>query len=412
MTSLLLFEHVQNAYHSLRSTRMRTLLTILGVAIGVASITTILSLSGGVTKLVGTQIEDLGGNIAVIRPGVITKDLSEFANPAAAGTFTTSTLTEKDLRDIENIKGVEAAAPLMVLNGTMKATTGGTKPTNSTIIATTPALEEIVNLQLRDGQFIDTVTNKNTSVIGSQLSVDLFGTDQSIGQTFTYRGEIFTVIGILKYMNNPINYNNVDFDHTAIISLETGKSFNQGIAQIQQINVSAESVDQLPKVIANADKQLLANHQDEKDYTIMTGKEIAEPTSQFFLAVTMVMTVIAAISLVVGGVGIMNIMLVGVAERTREIGLRKAVGASNANIVSQFMTEALIMSLLGGILGYISGYLIAFMISTILPFDPVFTWEIAATSLGIAAVVGTIFGLYPAIRAARKDPIESLRQYH
>ncbi len=412
MNNLLIFEHIQNAYHSLRSTRMRTLLTILGVAIGVASITTILSLSGGVTKLVGTQIDNLGGNIAVVRPGVIEKDVNDFANPTASGTFTTSTLTEKDLRDIEATPGVKAAAPLMVLNGTMKANSSGTKPTNSTIVATTPALEEIVQLPIRDGQFIDTVTNQNTAVIGSQLSVDLFGTDQSIGQTFTYRGETFTVIGILKYMNNPINYNGIDFDHTAIISLETGKSFNQGIAQIQQINVSADSADTLPSVISTADKMLLANHQDEKDYTIMTGKEIAEPTSKFFLAITTIMTVIAAISLIVGGVGIMNIMLVGVAERTREIGLRKAVGASDMNIVSQFMTESLIMSLLGGLLGYIAGYLIAFMVSTVLPFDPVFTWGIAGASFGIAAIVGTLFGLYPAIRAAQKDPIESLRQYH
>jgi ABC-type antimicrobial peptide transport system permease subunit len=124
------------------------------------------------------------------------------------------------------------------------------------------------------------------------------------------------------------------------------------------------------------------------------------------------MTVIAAISLVVGGIGIMNIMLVGVAERTREIGLRKAVGASNANIVWQFMVESLIMSILGGALGYVGGYVLAFIISTFLPFDPVISWEIAAIAMGIAIIVGGIFGLYPAIRAAQKDPIESLRQYH
>lgn len=412
MTSLLLFEHIQNAYYSLRSTKLRTLLTVLGVAIGVASITTILSLGGGVTKLVSNQIDDLGGNIAVIRPTTATKSLNDFANPATTGIFTTSTLTEKDLHDVEAIDGVAATAPIMVMNGGIKATMSGTKPTNSTIIATTPALETIANLPVRDGQFIDTVTDQFTTVIGSQLSIDLFGTDQSIGQTFTFRGQTFRVIGILDHINNPINYNNVDFDHTAIISLETGKGFNQGIAQIQQINVSAEKISQLPKVIAATNKQLLTNHQGENDFTVLSGKQIAEPTSQFFKAITTVMTVIAAISLVVGGIGIMNIMLVGVAERTREIGLRKAVGASNANIVWQFLIEALIMSLFGGILGYLGGYLIAFVISTALPFDPIFSWQIAAFSLGVAVIVGGIFGLYPAIRAAQKDPIESLRQYH
>jgi putative ABC transport system permease protein len=412
MTSPLIVEHIQNAYYSLRSTKLRTLLTILGVAIGVASITTILSLSGGVTKLVGNQIDDLGGNIAVVRPGVVTKSLNDFTNPSTAGVFTTSSLTERDLHDIENLEGVEAAAPLMVLNGSIKATMSGTKPANSTIIATTPSLETIAKLPVRDGQFIDDFTDQNTTVIGNQLSIDLFGTDQSIGQTFTFRGETFRVIGILNHINNPINYNNVDFDHTAIISLESGKGFNQGIAQIQQINISAEMVNKLPGVIASSHKLLLKNHHDEKDFTILSGKEIAEPTSKFFVGVTLVMTVIAAISLVVGGIGIMNIMLVGVAERTREIGLRKAVGASNANIVWQFLIEALIMSFLGGILGYVGGYLIAFIISTSLPFAPVITWQIAAIALGVAVIVGGIFGLYPAIRAAQKDPIESLRQYH
>lgn len=412
MIHLLLFEHIQNAYHSLRSTRLRTLLTILGVAIGVASITTVLSLGGGVTKLVTNQINDLGGNIAVVRPGVASKNLNDFANPATTGMFTTSSLTEKDLHDIQNVEGVDAAAPLMVLNGSVKATTSKTKATNSTVIATTPSLESITNLPVREGQFIDGETAQNTAVVGSQLSIDLFGTDQSIGQTFTFRGQTFRVIGILKYMNNPINYNNVDFDHAAIISLETGKGFNQGIAQIQQINISAQSVELLPHVISKANARLADSHHQEKDFTIMSGSEIAQPTSQFFLAVTTIMAVIAAISLVVGGIGIMNIMLVGVAERTREIGLRKAVGASDANIVWQFMIEALIMSALGGALGYVGGYIIAFIISTTLPFDPVVTWEIAAIAFGIAIIVGGIFGLYPAIRAARKDPIESLRQYH
>lgn len=412
MSRLLLIEHIQNAYHSLRITRLRTLLTTLGVAIGVASITTILSLSGGVIKAVAHQVDALGGNIAVVRPGVIKKELSDITHTISDSSYTTSTISEKDYEDIEQIEGVEEAAPLMLLNGSVKTSQSSTNTPSSVVVATTPSLEKIANLPIRDGQFIDSVTNRDTAVIGSQLSIDLFGTDQPIGQTFTLRGQTFTIIGVLKHMNNPINYNNVDFDHAAIISLESGKSFHQGIAQIQQIDIRATSTDALPGVIRAANDRLLKNHEGEKDFTVLSGKEIAQPTSQFFSAIATIMTVIAAISLIVGGIGIMNIMLVGVAERTREIGLRKAVGASNGNIIWQFMVEALIISLIGGILGYIGGYIIAFAISTALPFDPILSWQIAATAMGTAIIVGMVFGLYPAIRAARKDPIESLRQYH
>ncbi len=298
----------------------------------------------------------------------------------------------------------------MIVNGSIKAES--TTAATSTIVATTPSLADISNLSVRDGQFIDQVTNRDTAVIGNQLSIDLFGTNQPIGRNLTIRGQNFTVIGVLQQMNNPINFNNVDFDHAAIISLESGKVFHQGIAQIQQINARAQNIDGLPGMISAINSTLLKNHQNEQDFSVISGKEIARPASQFFASITGVMTIIAAISLVVGGIGIMNIMLVGVAERTREIGLRKSVGASKANIVWQFMTEALIMSVLGGILGYVVGYIVAFAISRLLPFDPALTWEIAFWALGTSIVVGCVFGIYPAQRAARKDPIESLRQYH
>jgi putative ABC transport system permease protein len=389
---------------------MRTLLTITGVAIGVASITTVLALSDGMTDIITKQVDALGGNIAVVRPGASNTSptgLIQVTNPQS---YVSSTLTEDDSIDIQKLEQVKDAAPIMVINGSAKA--GQTTVKDSTIVATTPALVTISNLSIRDGQFIDSVTNRDTAVIGNQLSIDLFGTDQPIGRNFSIRGQKFTVIGILKKMNNPINFNNVDFDHAAIISLESGKSFNQGIAQIQQINVQAQSVKSLPGMIDSMRSKLQKNHQNEQDFTIVSGQEIARPTSQFFIAITAIMTTIAAISLIVGGIGIMNVMLVGVAERTREIGLRKAVGASNGNIINQFMIEALIISLIGGVLGYLGGYVIAFAISTLLPFDPAVHWKIAALALGVSVVIGVIFGLYPAIRAARKDPIEALRQYH
>lgn len=406
----LFLDHFRNARQSLRANRMRTFLTITGVAIGIASITVITSLSAGVVNIINGQVSSLGGNIAVVRPAAPQKRLNDLSNPAIQQAFSTSTITEKDVAAIRGLSGVAAAAPIMLINGTVGSKDG--TPKVSTVVASTTDLPDTVKLPVRVGQFFDETTDADTVVIGAQLSIDTFGTEESIGKTLKIRGKSFRVIGVLERLNDPINFTTIDFDRAAVIPLASGKAFHEDTAQIQQVNVRAVSTETLKQVVKDIDDTVRKNHQGEHDIVIMQGKQIAAPTSQFFVGITTVMTVIAAISLVVGGVGIMNIMLVGVAERTREIGLRKAVGASNMNIVGQFLVESLLLSIVGGLVGYVSGYLIAFIISTFLTFDPAFTWQIAATALLTAIVVGVTFGLYPAIRAARKDPIESLRHYH
>ena len=406
----LINNHIQNAYQSLRSTKMRTTLTMLGVTIGVASITAILALSGGAIKTIDDQVRDLDGNVTIIRPGVPLTQTDNFSIPTTYQGYATSTLTEDDLEAIQALDGTEAAAPLMIINSSLR--TQSSNVDQVPVVATTPEFAEISQLEIRDGQFMDSVTNPNTAVIGTQLSVNLFGTEQSIGQTFNLRGQNLTVIGVLERQNDPINFNNIDFDSAAMISLENGKLFNQGVAQLQQINVKATSADQIESLNQEIEKTLFAAHEQQKDFTILSGDDLAKPSSQLFQTIAGVSAAIAAISLLVGGIGIMNIMLVNVAERTREIGIRKALGATNMDIVWQFLIESLAIGIVGGIAGYFVGYLAAFAISTTLTFAPTFSWEIGAVALGISLGVGVVFGLYPALRAARKDPIEALRHFN
>lgn len=407
----LAFEHLSDAVRSLKMTRMRTFLTILGVAIGIASITAILSLSGGIISVISRQVASLEGNIILVRPGSPTYNSQmDFSTPIHQQLFSTSTLTERDIAIIAKIEGVEEVAPIMTINGNLKA--DDTTLEDSVIVATDPELASISNLEVRDGQFIDSVTNPNTAVVGPQVAINLFGTDKPIGRSFTVRGQLFTIIGVLKRMNDPINFNSIDFDNAVIVSMEAGKAFHEGKSQIQQIDIRAKEPSDVADVVRRIETNLKEVRNGEQDFTIISGEAVAQPTNQLFTAVAGVMTAIATISLVVGGVGIMNIMLVGVAERTREIGLRKAIGASNRNILEQFLIESLVMSIAGGLLGYAAGYAVAFAVSRFLTFTPVLTWEIAGIAFGISVVVGVAFGLYPAIRAAGKDPIESLRQYH
>jgi len=404
----LLANHIDNAIYSLKTSRLRTFLTVLGLTIGVASITAIMTLSGGVTAVIDKQVSEIGGNIAVVRPGGGSSFTDNLTDIVSGNFYRASTLTEADVSSLQEGFPKLQVAPIMTMNATLKSTKYQVE--NANILATTPALLKTTPLKIDVGQFIDTTTDNMTAVVGADLAVKLFGTTSPLGQTFDLHGHSFTIIGVLQAFNNPFNYDGVDFDNSMVVNLDAGKLLHNGFAQIQQLTIKAPSSSALDSTLPKISATLKENH-GEHDFTVVAGKDIATMTSGLFRAVTSVMSAIAAIALVVGGIGVMNIMLVGVAERTREIGIRKSVGASSGTIVMQFLVEAILMSIAGGIIGYAAGLVIAFVATTQLYFVPVVTWQSAVAALVVALGVGVIFGLYPAVRAARKNPIESLRQY-
>ncbi len=407
----MLMVDVRIAMRSLRATRVRTTLTILGIVIGVASITAVLSIGEGARSAIRDQVKQLGDDLLTIRSGQGTRDahgnLIDYNFWAALGS---STISEYDLTTVQDTNGVKAAAPIMSITGSVRLSAHDAPVKNTSIIATNSTFAQVANLKVHSGDFLDNSANRNMVVLGNALAVQLLGSDTAIGQTIYLRGEPFTVIGILSSYSTPTNLSNIyDYNHAAFITMDAGKAFNQGVAQIQQINLRVDSAKTIQSAAGKIQTELLNNHGQEDDFVVLRPEETLTLTDTVLRVITQFSSAIASVSLFVGGIGIMNIMLVSVTERTREIGIRKAVGATNAQILRQFLIEALVMSLSGGLLGVALAYGLALVIGTLIHIMPVINLQIFGIAMIVAIVIGIIFGVVPALKAARKDPIEALR---
>ena len=406
---LLLKTHYLLAKQSLRRTRVRTFLTCLGIAIGVSALVLILSLMGSISALVQSEVSALGEGLVVVRPSSAQSELDGIISELSlSSSLTSSSLTLRDLQVVKGVENVEYAAPVAISSHTITAY-DQTIP-SVPVLATTPDFLAIQSFPLSSGIFLSSTTSSNSVVLGASFASRVFGNESPVGKTISFLGERFIIIGVLAKIEDPINFNNIDLDSAIIVNATHYSTLNAPL-QISQLNIRVGETSKLSSTLTNI-KSTLTSFKSDDSFKVLAGSDITHPSGSLLSLVTYILALVSAISLVVGGVGVMNIMLVAVAERTHEIGIRKAVGATSGHIFGEFLIESLLLTFKGGLLGIALGYIFAFFICLITPFNPYISWQILALTFGTSLLTGLIFGLVPALHAAHKDPIRSLKSYY
>lgn len=402
--------NIKMALESIRSARWRSLLTMMGVIIGVMSVVTTVSLAEGVKRQVSAQINRFGSDLISIRSGRAVKRDKEgriigFNLLAGIGT---TTLTEADVAVAKKSAYVKTAVPFSIITGIVE--TGDHQQENGLIIASTEALNEVLNQPIAVGSFFNANdAAKHVAVIGSDAAKELFKELAPIGRSLRIKGENFIVTGIFEeFERNPLNFG-ADFNSAVFIPFLAGKAISGNQSQIYQILVKPTNPDLLDSAVADLTALIAQNHAGQEDFTVLKQAETEELAGVVLGSLSNLIGGIAAISLLVGGIGIMNVMLAAITERTREIGIRKAIGATNRQILAQFLTEATILSLWGGLIGIGFSGVLNLILRIFTDLKPVITVPIVLVAIAVSIVVGVMFGIIPAMRAARKDPIEALR---
>lgn len=398
-------DNILNAILSIWSNKIRSVLTVLGVVIGVTSVTTLVSLGEGMKRDIASSIQGFGTNVITIVSGKIdTSGSSNATNPA--NFISGDILTTEDVDAIATIPGIESVAPISLIPGTVKF---GDKAATPALYGTYPTfLEAVAILPIEAGRFIETKDEKREIVLGRLTAETLFGEAKPIGKEVTIGNEAFTVVGVFGKAKTA-GIISSEFDSISAIPFDMATKLNKGNIQIMRILAKASDTADVGVAKQAIETKLLDNHNGEQDFTVLTQDDILDLFNTFLNLATTLVSAIAAISLIVGGIGIMNIMLVTVTERTREIGLRKAVGATKQAILIQFLTESIMVTFVGALIGLLISLVLGFAIATKSELTPYITPHVILLSVGISIAVGIIFGLWPALRAANKDPIEALR---
>lgn len=394
------FEYFKLSLNALRTNKVRSLLTMLGIIIGVASVILLVSIGSGLQAFVTGQFQSLGSNVIFVLPGKV-----DLKNGGGRPTVQVSKFESADVTAINRIGSpIKQASPLTQVNAIIRYKG---KSTSIVIQGVWENFFGIRNLNPELGKVItqnDVERSRKNIVLGSKVVTDLFGEGANpINKVVTLSDIRYTVTGTLESKGG--GGLGVDMDNQAYIPLSTAlRQFNQQNPYMLFVETTDEKrIDEASDKI----KQALLKRLNEDDFTVVQQTELLSTITQFLGAITVALGGIAAISLLVGGIGIMNIMLVSVTERTREIGLRKAIGATRTEVLLQFLIESIILSVIGGIIGILIGGAGALLLRQFIQ-TAVTPWSVLI-SFGFSAIIGIVFGVAPAIRAARLDPIEALR---
>ena len=392
---------LQLALSRLSTGKLRTALTMLGVIIGVASVVALVSVAQGATKGISDRLQNLGTNLVTVSPGFTRTG----ATRGAIGSATTLTLDDSNA--LTSLTGVAAVAPQLTTN---KLVVAGSQNETARIVGTTPGYLSVFAYQMWAGSFINeaAIDNKlRVAVIGATTADNLSLTEASVGTTINIGGLPFVLIGILQPKGGTGNS-----DDQIVVPFSTVRELFVGSNSVSSIGLSAKSQEDIAAVTSEITATLEQRHNittGVDDFNITSQAQLLGTVSSVSDVLTILLAGIASISLLVGGIGIMNIMLVSVRERTREIGIRKAIGARGRDILSQFLVEALALSLAGGFIGILVGVVASLAIGTYAGWGFVFNPGTVVVAVGFSLLVGIIFGVWPASQAARLDPVVALR---
>jgi len=398
------FKDIANeTYSSLSANKVRSGLTMLGIVIGIASVIAMVSIGNGAKVSIQSSIEGLGSNLLTIIPGVVQPG----RGIVSSGRGASQTLKNEDIDILKNISGVQYISP--EVSSRFQVVANGNN-TNTTITGANPDYMIVHNLTIANGNFITDANQRSIgrqAILGATVATDLFGDQDPLGKTIRINKVNFNVVGILNAKGGT-GFSGPD--DMIFVPLSTMQKILSGMDYLSMMAVSVTDKNQMAEVKNLITFALLEKHRvDEADFSIISQEDILGTLTTVIDTFTLFLAAIASISLLVGGIGIMNMMLTTVTERTKEIGLRKAIGAKKSDINTQFLSEAIVLTFIGGFLGIILGWLICLLVTSTGLVQTQVSLSSVLLAFGVSTAIGIVFGYYPARRAGMLNPIDALR---